>query len=159
MLSFLNFHLYSTMSVQVITRGIACATPNCKTRMHSHCFASYRKRHAACPACKESWPGTEARGGAKGKDKGKGIVSVGEDAFVDGQDQRRRVRRTQEDEDEEEEEQGDGEDASQMQTQESSQPSRTQDRRKRKNAKMMVDDDDDDDDEEAPTQPHRKGRR
>ena len=43
---------------QILTRGIACHTNNCKTRMHYHCFATFRRRQAACPTCRAPWPQT-----------------------------------------------------------------------------------------------------
>lgn len=129
---------------QVLTRGIACATANCKTRMHTHCFATYRKRHAACPSCKESWANAEVGGGAKGRDKGKGVVPVGEDAFVEGQDRSRKVRRSVDDDDDGEV--TEPEEVSVMQTEETeSQPASTQAKRKRRIVRMPVDNDDDDD--------------
>ena len=145
--------LITRRPVQIITRGIACATPNCKTRMHSHCFVNYRKGHSGCATCKASWVGAEIRAG-KGKDKGKGIIPVGEDAFVEGQDQRQRMRRKESeeaDEEEEEEQRADSEEPSQTRTQEASQPTRT---RSKNNAQMDIDENED----EAP-QPRRKSRR
>ncbi|THH14339.1 hypothetical protein EW146_g5971 [Bondarzewia mesenterica] len=44
-----------TICMEILTRGTACYTPNCKTRMHKHCFENYRKTHQKCPACSQDW--------------------------------------------------------------------------------------------------------
>ncbi|KAI0748240.1 Nse1 non-SMC component of SMC5-6 complex-domain-containing protein [Daedaleopsis nitida] len=85
-----------TICMEIVTRGIACYTPQCQTRLHTHCFNNYRRRNHNCPACKEDW--------TSGNNLTK-LRPVGEAAFKDGQDQgRRRVRRKST------EEQEDGED-------------------------------------------------
>ncbi|KAH9946016.1 Nse1 non-SMC component of SMC5-6 complex-domain-containing protein [Epithele typhae] len=79
-----------TICMELVTRGVACPTPQCKTRLHPHCLTTYRRRTQACPTCKENWSSMELR-------------PVGEVAFKEGQDQmRQRVRRqtsAEEDED------------------------------------------------------------
>src|SRR3954451_23894991 len=39
-----------------MTRGVACRTANCKTRLHNHCLHKYRRRNQACPSCATPWP-------------------------------------------------------------------------------------------------------
>ncbi|KAG1768322.1 hypothetical protein EDD22DRAFT_977870 [Suillus occidentalis] len=80
---------------EIITRGVACSTPNCKARLHYHCCRKYRSRNAKCPACSQDWPQDP-----------KNMTAVGEEAIKDGQDEGRRVRRksTEDGSDEEEEE-------------------------------------------------------
>ncbi|KAF9005578.1 Nse1 non-SMC component of SMC5-6 complex-domain-containing protein [Cyathus striatus] len=75
--------LECTICFEILTRGIACHTPNCKTRMHFHCFSNYRRRHGVCPSCGKDWP-REA--------KDKPLIPVGEDAVKDGDEGKRRVR-------------------------------------------------------------------
>ncbi|KAI1795761.1 Nse1 non-SMC component of SMC5-6 complex-domain-containing protein [Ganoderma leucocontextum] len=113
-----------TICMELVTRGTGCFTPQCKTRMHTHCFNNYRRRNNACPSCKEDW--------TAGNDLSK-LRPVGEAAFREGQDQRRRARRksTEEQEDGEDEEEDAEPDASQSQEQdddvkEEPQPSQSQ---------------------------------
>ncbi|KAI8998532.1 Nse1 non-SMC component of SMC5-6 complex-domain-containing protein [Trametes punicea] len=76
--------LECTICMEIVTRGMACFTSQCKTRMHTHCFNNYKRRHHQCPTCKESW--TDANLNK--------LRPVGEAAFREGQDlNRRRVRR------------------------------------------------------------------
>jgi len=75
--------LECTICLEIVTRGVACPTNNCKTRMHYHCFTNFRRHHSACPACGQDWP-REAHE--------KPLVPVGENAVRDGDDGRRRVR-------------------------------------------------------------------
>ncbi|KAG2367530.1 Nse1 non-SMC component of SMC5-6 complex-domain-containing protein [Suillus spraguei] len=70
-------YLKSSIPKIIVTRGVACSTPNCKARLHYHCCRKYRTRNAKCPA-----------------------------SIKDGQDEGRRVRRksTEDGSDEEDEE-------------------------------------------------------
>jgi len=72
-----------TICLEIVTRGIACHTNNCKTRMHHHCFANFRRRHSACPSCSQDWP-REAHE--------KPLLPVGEGAVRAGDDGKRRAR-------------------------------------------------------------------
>lgn len=66
-----------------MTRGVGCFTPNCKTRMHFHCFNTFRRRHNACPSCSKDWP----------RDiKDKQFLPIGEDAAREGDERARRAR-------------------------------------------------------------------
>jgi len=130
--------------METLTRGVACHTANCKTRMHYHCFKRFRRQNSTCPACKHDWP-QEADANP--------LVPVGEGAVKDGQDEgRRRVRRkdTPEGSDEEEE----------LNDKEPSQPTQTQ---TQKNSKKMgrpsansMEVEDDEEDDYAPRR--RSGR-
>ncbi|KAM5533290.1 hypothetical protein V8D89_013067 [Ganoderma adspersum] len=99
-----------TICMELVTRGTGCFTPHCKTRMHTQCLTNYRRRHNACPSCKEDW--TTGNNLAR-------LRPVGEAAFREGQDQRRRVRRrsTEEQEDGEDDEEDPEPDVSQSQEQ------------------------------------------
>ncbi|KAF8163230.1 Nse1 non-SMC component of SMC5-6 complex-domain-containing protein [Crassisporium funariophilum] len=72
-----------TICMEIMTRGIACYTPNCETRMHNHCFTTYRRRNTSCPSCDKEWP-AEA--------KAKPLIPVGEDAAQEGGEGRRQTR-------------------------------------------------------------------
>jgi len=72
--------------------------------LHFHCFATYRRRHQACPSCNEEWP-REARS--------KPLIPVGEDAARDGDDRKRRDRSENTPSDESSEEEGEDEQPSQ----------------------------------------------
>ncbi len=146
--------LECTICMEIVTRGIACYTSRCKTRMHNHCYNNYRRRNQNCPACNQNWS-TEANA--------KKVFPIGEDAFKDGQDKgKRRTRRVAEGSDEEEPQMDMDEDASQQtQTQ---QPTQTQGRSKKGKKKATQDDDMtvDEDEEDATPPPRtqkRKGRR
>ncbi|KAG0705886.1 Nse1 non-SMC component of SMC5-6 complex-domain-containing protein [Suillus ampliporus] len=142
---------------EIVTRGVACSTPNCKARLHYHCCKKYRSRNAKCPACSQDWPQDP-----------KNMTPVGEEAIKDGQDEGRRVQRksTTNSSDEEEDEEDDDEE---MEA-EPSQPSRTQTQTQRKGKgkgkakkkKALADidmDEDEDEDDEAPQQTQETGRR
>ncbi|KAI0780812.1 Nse1 non-SMC component of SMC5-6 complex-domain-containing protein [Trametes elegans] len=88
--------LECTICLELVTRGIGCFTPQCKTRLHTHCFSNYKRRHGQCPSCKQNWTSD----GNLSK-----LKPIGEAAFREGQDLgRRRVRRrSTEDEDADEE--------------------------------------------------------
>jgi hypothetical protein len=75
----------------MVTRGIACYTRACKSRLHTHCFVKFTRRTPKCPSCQAEWGGEFA-------DK---LRPVGEDAARDGHDTRQ--RRSQEGDDGDEE--------------------------------------------------------
>ncbi|KAF8844590.1 hypothetical protein BDN67DRAFT_943421 [Paxillus ammoniavirescens] len=133
--------------MEMVTRGVACNTLNCKTRIHHHCFAKLRARRAQCPACNKEWP-----------QDAKNLTPVGEAAIKDGQDEGRRLRRKStaaSDEEEEEEE-------FRMEEDEPSQHTQSQHRGKQKQraAAMDVDEDGDEGDAgEAPRRTQANGRR
>ncbi|TCD61082.1 hypothetical protein EIP91_009049 [Steccherinum ochraceum] len=107
-----------TVCYEMVTRGTACKTPNCKARLHKHCFTTYRRLNDTCPTCSTKW----------GNDPTK-VGPVGESAFRDGQDKgKRRTRRSSEGSDEEDEEVPMDEDGepSQSQSLSQSQPSQSQ---------------------------------
>ncbi|KAH7889285.1 Nse1 non-SMC component of SMC5-6 complex-domain-containing protein [Phlebopus sp. FC_14] len=147
--------LECTICMEIVTRGVACNTPNCKARMHRHCFTKLRARHARtqCPACSSDW-----------QQDGKNLIPVGEAAIKDGQDQGRRVHRRSVAEPSDEE----GDEGLYMNGDESSQPSQPKRRGKQKKkaaaADMDVDEDEADEEveeKEAPrkSQPRRSTRR
>ncbi|KAF9264808.1 hypothetical protein L218DRAFT_817999, partial [Marasmius fiardii PR-910] len=68
--------LECTICHEVLTKGIACHTPNCTVRMHYHCFKTFARRNGACPQCKADWPRE-----VDGK-----LIPVGEDAVQDEKD-------------------------------------------------------------------------
>ncbi|KAJ6630738.1 Nse1 non-SMC component of SMC5-6 complex-domain-containing protein [Mycena sp. CBHHK59/15] len=103
-----------TICLEIMTKGVACPTPNCKVRMHYHCHTKWMARHRECTTCNKDWP-------AEAKD----MVPIGEGAVRDGEDGKRRVRKTADNSDEEDDNDND------MDEDESSQP-RTQQSRKSK---------------------------
>jgi hypothetical protein len=131
----------------MVTRGVACNTLNCKTRIHHHCFAKLRARRTQCPACTKEWP-----------QDSKNLTPVGEAAIKDGQDEGRRLRRKSavaSDEEEEEEE-------FRLEEDEPSQPTQSQrpGKQKQKAAAVDVDEDEDEGDaDEAPRRTQANGRR
>ena len=132
--------------VQIITRGGSCITPNCKTRIHNHCFRKLRARNSQCPACAADWPQDPTN-----------LRPIGEAAVKDGQDDGRRVRRksTTASGDEAEEEMRMDEDEPEL-----SQPRQSQRRGKKKTVRMDVDEDEDEDgDEGAPRKSQATRRR
>ncbi|KAG2041744.1 Nse1 non-SMC component of SMC5-6 complex-domain-containing protein [Suillus americanus] len=144
---------------EIITRGVACSTPNCKARLHYHCCRKYRSRNAKCPACSQDWPQDP-----------KNMTPVGEEAIKDGQDEGRRVRRkstedgSDDDDDEEEEEEMEVEPSQPSRTQTQSQrkgKGRSKGKGKQKKAPvdMDVDEDEDEEEDEAPQQTQGNGRR
>jgi len=140
-----------TICFEMVTHGTGCNTPQCKARLHQHCYNVYRRRNNACPTCKTVW----------GNDKAK-VLAIGEAAFQDGQDKlRRQMRRPTSEED------SDEEDAEPEGTQ--SQPSQTQQNGTQANAKgkgkgkkkavreeSMEVDEDDDEAEASPTQTQKR---
>ncbi|KAF9456771.1 Nse1 non-SMC component of SMC5-6 complex-domain-containing protein [Collybia nuda] len=75
--------LECTICTEVLTRGVACHTKNCRTRMHTHCFIAYRRRRNLCPTCSTDWPRAPTD---------KPLLPVGEAAVRHGDDGKRRVR-------------------------------------------------------------------
>ncbi|OJT03133.1 Non-structural maintenance of chromosomes element 1 -like protein [Trametes pubescens] len=148
-----------TICMELVTRGIACYTNQCKTRMHTHCFNNFKRRHHQCPSCSQSW--TEANL-AK-------LRPVGEPAYREGQDlNQRRARRKStgdDDEDEEDEEERDyenGDDAEPEPSQ--SQPAATQQKSKGKRKAAREASEEAEEQEESPppqtqTQRRRSSRR
>ncbi|KAK0459645.1 Nse1 non-SMC component of SMC5-6 complex-domain-containing protein [Desarmillaria tabescens] len=142
--------LECTICQEMVTKGFACHTPNCKVRVHKHCFIQTRKHRSSCPACNIDWP----------RNADKPLLFVGEGAAREGDDHRRRAKHTpaQSDDDSDEDEDMD---ASQEQSQ--SQPKRSQRTRKGKAVRLEQDDDDvkdedNEDDDESPkkSQPSRR---
>ncbi|KAK0483544.1 Nse1 non-SMC component of SMC5-6 complex-domain-containing protein, partial [Armillaria novae-zelandiae] len=141
--------LECTICQEMVTKGFACHTPNCRVRVHTYCFTQTRKHRSSCPACNVDWP----------RNGGKPLLSVGEDAAKEGDDQRRRAKHTpQSDDDSGEEEDVDA-------SQEQEQPKRSQ-RTRGKAVRMEVDEDNedvknegnDDDDDESPKKSRRSSR-
>lgn len=90
----------------LVTHGIGCHTPNCKTRMHSVCFTKHRARYNQCPSCQVDWP-NDATSGT--------LLPIGPDAARGGAAERRMTRRDVGEEDDDEEEVANGTpDASQV---------------------------------------------
>ncbi|KAF8078023.1 hypothetical protein FPV67DRAFT_1557445 [Lyophyllum atratum] len=81
-----------TICMEILTRGIACQTNNCKTRLHYHCFATFRRRQNTCPSCSIAWPATHTEAP---------LIPVGEGAARDGDDVKRRARSEASDDEEE----------------------------------------------------------
>ena len=143
---------------QIVTRGIACYTPNCQTRMHTHCFNNYRRRNHQCPACKEDW--------TAGNNLNK-LRPVGEAAFKEGQDQgTRRVRRKSTEEQEDVDAEGEDMDEKDDEVEFEPEPSQSHPNGKAKgkgkgkkkatrDESMEVDDKDEDEEEDSP-QPRRR---
>ncbi|KAJ7452487.1 Nse1 non-SMC component of SMC5-6 complex-domain-containing protein [Mycena galericulata] len=135
-----------TICLEVVTKGVACPTPQCQVCMHYHCFSKYiRTRRRECTTCNKEWPGDQEK-----------MIPIGEGAARDGDDGRRRVRKITENEEDEDDE--DMEDEG-----EPSQP-RTQRSRKGKgkpaNEDMEVDEDEDEDqDSDTPVKKTQGKRR
>ncbi|KAF9567521.1 hypothetical protein CPC08DRAFT_680722 [Agrocybe pediades] len=127
--------LECTVCMEILTRGLACYTPNCKVRMHHHCFARYR-RSSECPSCSTKWP-------QQAKDKQ--LVPVGEGAAREGDGRRRRAQ-TQDSSDAEEEEP--------EPTQEETPKQNGKRRQSNKNVKFdaSMETDEDEEDESVPSQ-------
>ncbi|KAF7338346.1 Non-structural maintenance of chromosomes element 1 [Mycena venus] len=120
---------------EMMTKGVACPTPNCKVRLHYHCFTKYTARNRKCPTCDSDWPGADPNN----------MTPIGEGAVRDGEDGKRRVRKVENSDDEEEDEDDD----------EPSQP-RTQQNRKAKGkatADEGMDVDEEEDEGEEPDTP------
>ncbi|KAJ7470701.1 Nse1 non-SMC component of SMC5-6 complex-domain-containing protein [Mycena latifolia] len=116
---------------EMMTKGVACPTPNCQVRMHYHCFTKWTARNRSCTTCKRDWPVDPSD-----------MIPIGEGAAKEGDDVKRRVRKTVENSDDEEEDEV-------MDEEEPSQP-RTQKSRKGKGKQdsMEVDVDEEDENEE-----------
>ncbi|KAJ7219212.1 Nse1 non-SMC component of SMC5-6 complex-domain-containing protein [Mycena pura] len=128
---------------EMMTKGVACPSPNCKVRMHFHCFTKYSARSRQCTTCKKDWPPNP-----------ESMTAVGEAALRDGEDGKRRVRRPVEDSDEEEDTGGDNDDD------EPSQPSQPDRKSKsHQEANMDVDEDDDEEDSDTPVKRTRGSRK
>ncbi|KAF9483921.1 hypothetical protein BDN70DRAFT_873327 [Pholiota conissans] len=119
-----------TICFDIITRGIGCFTPNCKTRMHFHCFNTFRKRHNACPSCSKDWPR---------ESKDKQFIPIGEDAAKEGDERSRRARS------DEAEESDDDEDEEEPPTQDTPPPKKSQKGKKSVKAEDRMDVDGDGD--------------
>ncbi|KAF9052949.1 Nse1 non-SMC component of SMC5-6 complex-domain-containing protein [Panaeolus papilionaceus] len=81
-----------TICLELMTRGIACHTPNCKIRMHTPCFMRFRRDREICPSCGANWPR---------EPKNKPLIPIGEEAAKKEDDLRRRTRQTSQESDEE----------------------------------------------------------
>ncbi|GLB35026.1 putative CDP-alcohol phosphatidyltransferase class-I family protein [Lyophyllum shimeji] len=142
-----------TICMEILTRGIACHTNNCKTRMHYHCFTTFRRRHNACPSCRTEWPAKHSE---------TPLIPVGEGAARPGDEAKRRARSEDSDADEEDYAEEDEPRKSQQRTQRSQRP-KTGKTAQRES--MNVDDDADDDFEYDPvkkekaSQPTRRSTR
>ncbi|KAL4068033.1 Nse1 non-SMC component of SMC5-6 complex-domain-containing protein [Scleroderma yunnanense] len=134
--------LECTICMEMVTRGVACTTAKCQSRMHQQCFMKFRAQKSQCPTCQCAWPQDV-----------NALRPIGERAIKDGQNEgRRRRKSTSEEASDSEREDENNEDEP-----EPPQPRRTQ---KKKDVEMEVDDvdeEDDDDDEEQPMR--RSGRR
>lgn len=133
--------LECTICMEIVTRGVACTTAKCQTRMHQHCFTKLRARHARtqCPTCQCDWP-----------QDANALRPIGEAAIRDGQPEGRRLRRksTAEASDMESEEDD-------RMDEDEPEPSQSQRRRKQKKKAVAVDDEE----EEEEVAPRRSGRR
>ncbi|KAH0827088.1 Nse1 non-SMC component of SMC5-6 complex-domain-containing protein [Lanmaoa asiatica] len=130
--------LECTICMEIVTRGAGCNTPNCKTKIHHHCFRKLRARRAQCPTCGTDWP-----------QDAKNLKLVGEAAVKDGQDEGRRTRgksTTASDEDEESIRMDEDEP-------EPSLPRQSQRRGKKKAVRMDVDEDEEEDEEDGDEAP------
>ncbi|KAF9227549.1 hypothetical protein BS17DRAFT_805986 [Gyrodon lividus] len=141
--------LECTICLEIVTRGVACNTSNCQTRIHHHCFTKLRARRAQCPACGKDWP-----------QDAKNLAPVGEAAIKNGQDEGRRVRRKSAVASDEEQEDED----LRMDEDEPSQPTQSQRRGKQKKKEkavaMGVDEEEEEaDEDEVPWQSQANGRR
>ncbi|KAF8136697.1 Nse1 non-SMC component of SMC5-6 complex-domain-containing protein [Boletus edulis] len=141
--------LECTICMEVITRGASCNTPNCKTRIHYHCFRKLRTRRGECPTCGVDWPQDVT-----------GLKPVGEAAAKGGQEDGRRTRNkstTASDEDEDEMRMDEDEDEEPSQPKQS-QPKQSQRRGKKKAVTMDVDEDEEEDEEDNDEAPRRSRR-
>jgi hypothetical protein len=122
-----------------VTRGVACYTRACKTRMHAHCRTLFTRRGGACPACSADWTGANA-------DK---LFPVGEGAAREGAEQRQ-TRAADEDADgEADEDEPDAEVASQRSSAPPTQPARKAGKGKGKARRNRIDEDEEEAEEEA----------
>lgn len=115
----------------VVTRGVACHTVDCESRLHYHCFKKNRKTRSDCPSCQADWPA----------EIGKPLVPVGEGAVKDGDDNRRRSRKVDTPDGSDEDEDMEEDEASH------SQPNPTQTQKKKGKGKARAASKDSDDEE------------
>lgn len=139
----MNFMSCTSQFVQILTRGMRCTTNNCKTRLHWHCFATYRRRFSVCPSCNQDWPREV-----------KELTPVGEDAVKDGADGKRQMR-TNGDASNEEQDSEDEDALSQTQTQKQNTRSKTQ---KRGEEAMDMSQEEDEDNAPRVTQSRRTAK-
>ncbi|CCM02353.1 uncharacterized protein FIBRA_04448 [Fibroporia radiculosa] len=88
--------LECTLCEETVTEGIACYTANCKARLHTHCYAKYKRQKQICPACSVNWSSDANL---------RKLLPIGEEAFKTGQEQSKRRTRpatTESDESEDE---------------------------------------------------------
>ncbi|PPQ63097.1 hypothetical protein CVT24_005952 [Panaeolus cyanescens] len=139
-----------TICLELMTRGIACHTPNCKVRMHTPCFTRFRRDREICPSCGVAWPR---------EPREKPLVPIGEEAARKEDDLQRRKRAQQSDEDEDDDDDNEPP-ATQEVSDDDGGPSQKTSGRLRK--KATADDDDDEDDaspQPSQTQKTRSRRR
>lgn len=135
---------------QIITHGVGCHTPNCKSRLHHHCFTAYRRRSGTCTNCGVDWP-AEAQA----------LRPVGWDASNEEDFSRASRRRVAFSDDEEEDAEYSGADEDEETPQQTQSKSKGKGKQKKK---VVVSDDDDDDDDvnmedDEPSQSTQKTRR
>ncbi|KZT60417.1 hypothetical protein CALCODRAFT_532623 [Calocera cornea HHB12733] len=84
---FVDEVLECSLCMEIVTKGIACPSARCKTRMHKHCYETYRAQgHKVCPSdCGASWNDIQP-------------IPVGEDAVTERQDRGRARRRVEQEE-------------------------------------------------------------
>ncbi|KIK59760.1 hypothetical protein GYMLUDRAFT_44212 [Collybiopsis luxurians FD-317 M1] len=139
-----------TICHEILTKGIACQRDNCKTRMHYHCFNTYRKRKGTCPACSIEWPPTD-----------KLLLPVGELAVRDGDD-KRQVRDSSESDDNEDIEEDEPPQASTKQRRRRSQAAKKGKSKTDADSEEEAEEKDDTDEEEEEaedTPPRRRGNK
>ncbi|KAI0665150.1 Nse1 non-SMC component of SMC5-6 complex-domain-containing protein [Cubamyces menziesii] len=150
-----NDILECTICMELVTRGVACYTPQCKTRLHTHCFNNYKRRNQKCPSCNESWSDANLTK----------LRPVGEAAFREGQDlTRRRVRRKSSEGEEEDDEDAEGENAEEAEDAEpdpsqQSQPPQTQQSKGKGKRKAVREESMEVDEKEEDSPPPRTQRR
>lgn len=130
-----------------MTRGVGCHTPNCKARLHLHCFSKFRRSRKTCPTCSAEWPQNA---------KDKPLLAVGEDAAKAGDDQGRRSRRDDADSEPEEDE---AEDEEEAEVQDTPPKRRTKGKKAAREDSMDVDEEEDEPVvKPEPSQTQGKGR-
>jgi len=138
-----------TMCMELVTRGVACLTRNCKARLHYRCLTQFLVKGTRCPACNELWP----------KDPND-LVPVGEKAVKAGQDDaRRHIRRRSADEDDDMDEEQPSQLSQSQPSQSQSQAVPRTPRSRRGKAKGMMDTEDDEDDSPPKGSQARRPRR
>ncbi|KAJ6496618.1 Nse1 non-SMC component of SMC5-6 complex-domain-containing protein [Mycena vitilis] len=124
---------------EIMTKGVACPTANCKVRIHYHCYTKWMVRNHQCTTCKSDWPADSDN-----------MTPIGEGAARDGEDGKRRVRKSVENSDDEDDEDEDDE-PSQLRTQQS-----RKGKGKQTADESMDVDEDDEDETPAKTQGKRR---